>query len=243
MKKAAKILSLSVAVLATFLFLLHRAAEAAPDLETQEVPNLSGIWHLNQELSEDPREKMSGSRGGLRGGAGRGRGGGGGSFGGPGGRRGGSLGGGGGRSGGSGSRGGGRRSGVPRGGSEGLAAGSERIEIDQGPLEIAVTNGVGRTQVLFADGQEREEFLRGYVTQVVTRWEGAKLVSEFVREAGPTMTRTYELTEDGRLQITIDRAGNGSRNRNGMSFFRVYDLLEESEAASASGEAVERGGI
>lgn len=232
--KAVKNLSLAVAVLAALLFSLNRTTEAGSDSVSQEVPNLSGTWQLNEELSENPREKMPGSRGGGRGGVGGGRGGGG-SFGGGGGRGGGSLGGGAGRS-----------SGGPRGGAEGRSAegpsaGSERITIDQSPEEISLTNGTGRTHTLYADGEEREEFLRGYVTHVVTRWEGAKLVSQFVQEAGQTLTRSYELLEDGRLRVTTHRAGN--RNRNGRSFFQVYDRVEDSEELPAGGKTAEGGRV
>ena len=193
-------------------------------------PDFTGVWELNVELSEDPREVMqkiaenrrlgraasSGSGGGGGGGAGRYGGGGGGGGGGaslPGGGAGGAGGGGGGGSsargrGGAGGFGG--RSGAGGGlfgMMQSMSQGIGMLTISHEDPQMQIVDANGNTRLIFTDGRAVEiEQEGGGKTKVKSRWKKNRVV---VKVVFPTIGGvasgvglTYELDGPRRMIVT-----------------------------------------
>lgn len=192
-------------------------AAAAHGGETDELPvDLTGSWEVNEELSEDPQEKMRASFGGRGGGLGGGRRGGG--FGEPGGR--GGMGGpGGGRGRGQGAAGG-------QGGESGgwTSPGAERLEISQEEDSVTIRYNDDRERVLYTDGREVEEQTWRGLVAVRSEWKKkGRLVVKRETHDGPETTETFTLTDDGeqmRVEVRV-QTGRGPT----FEFVRVYDAV------------------
>jgi hypothetical protein len=195
-------------------------------------PDLSGVWRLNKELSDDVgariqeametlRQQMGpggpgGERGGRRGGVGPG------------------IGGGRGRGhGGGGAAGsdnptfedefGGRRGG--RGGPEGLAGlaqGVEMLLITQEQDTIELVDGQDRTSRYFTDGRTLTREVGGRRHSTTASWVAGRLRLNSVVDDGPAIIRTYGLDpQTGRL--LVDGEIRLPRTDETFSFQLVYE--------------------
>lgn len=192
-------------------------------LASEERPDFTGSWVLNEELSEYPRDKMRQSMGGGRsGGGGMGGGGmGGGGMGGGG--RGGGMGGGG------------------RGGSMGGPGGGDREAMQQRMAELAAR--VARLEItqdeelsiLYADGSLRVVPVDGEVGDIKSNWKGDRLVVELKGEMGRRIRETLEFAEDG-AQLHVTTKMFGDLNRPTISVLRVYDLAVAEQTAQQTSD-------
>jgi hypothetical protein len=182
----------SALVLATALLLgADTAAGSAPP------PDLSGRWVLNEEQSEDAREKIRAARGGRRDG--------GGGFGGRGHPAGG-------------------RPGVPPGGGDPRAAmraaleAADEMTITHTAREIAILDRDGRLRALHPDG---EKYPNASGAEVKARWDKDRLVVQTSREHGPAVTETWRMAgEPAQLVIELRlQPPNGEP----VTVKRVYD--------------------
>jgi hypothetical protein len=174
-----------------------------------ERPDFSGTWKLNQELSEDPRDKMAesmskgrGEGGGRRGGEGMG----------------------GGMRGGGGGRGGGR---------EGMQERSR--ELEQRFQQFTIDHEDPTFRIRFADDSESAFFTDGRMTEDLEaglleargRWKKGKRI-EIERDSpqGGSITETYELSADA-SQLFVKTKMDGKGQSPKISFQRVYDRVPE----------------
>jgi len=173
-----------------------------------ERPDFSGSWQLNEERSENPRDKMMEKMGG-----GRGRGGSGGMGGG--GMRGG---------GGPGGRGGGSREDVQAR----FEARSERIkalEILHEDPELVIGFSDGSKRTIYTDGREVSENVAAGVFESKTKWKGnSYLVFKLESPNGAEITEIYELDVSGDLLFVTTKL-EGEGRRPDVSFKRVYDRV------------------
>lgn len=176
-----------------------------------DLPDLGGVWTLNEELSENPREKifeMMKSRGG---GGGGGKGGGG--------------------------MGGGGRGGGGMGGSGGdmpdpeemrrriqeLGDSVRTVEIIQEGPWITMRYADGRERKLQADGKKhlREGGIGDVETQAKWKNDG-RLVVKLTTEQGRKIKETYRLGTGGvRMYVDVEIEGDGRAMQ--LKFRRVYD--------------------
>lgn|GEM_PF-1068072 len=185
-------------------------------------PDLSGIWKINEDLSQTPQQGARESRpqGGVMGGGrgGGGRGGGGGM-----GRRGGGAGG-------RGDRGGAGEAGRPDGpgGPDGGSYDEQDgvMTITWAAPQITVEYPNNRKRVYFTDGRKIKEDLPGGRT-VKTRasWtDGGSLEVVTKLDNGMTRTEIFEISNDGRrLFVIIGLEGRGPEP---VKFHRVYDKFD-----------------
>ncbi|MEE8525054.1 MAG: hypothetical protein V3T72_14050 [Thermoanaerobaculia bacterium] len=200
---------------------------------TADRPDFSGTWELNEELSDDFREKMMEAR---QKGGGRGGGGGGGGFGGGRGGGGDGFGGGRGGGGGGGGFGGGRGGGGgPGGGQRDPEAMRERFESMQQDIEaMTVLHQDPTVTVKYPSGAERvmntegEPFVyrnrRGGAIDATGKWKGGRrFVVKTVDEGDQRkITETWEiLQETGQLTITTKMSGGGRMPT--LELRRIYD--------------------
>lgn len=183
--------------------------------------NYSGEWRLNTSLSEDPsampRGSGPGQRGGGMGGGGRGPGGGG--MGGMGGGMGGMGGMGGRGSGGPGGGHGGRGMSGGPGAMRDLIDQPEKLSITQAPTELnLVADGVP-TKLVY--GEKVSESVGKGVAEREAGWKGNDFIVKRSIKDGPSATRTYSLTDEGR-QLVVSTKISGGRGP-GREFVSIYE--------------------
>lgn len=218
------------------------AATGGPDSketspQTSDQVDFTGSWELNEELSDDPREKMRQAMGRSRGGRGGGGGGGRGSSGGPGGgggRGGGGISGSGGAGGGGGGGGRGGRGG--RGGTNGDSTGEggfasqlERLrtlDVIHLEPELLTRDASGREASIFTDGQTFEHTTpRGHAEATAVWQRNGRLMIETKFDEDRLQTETWELVAAGqRLYVTTEMGGGERRPK--VKIRRVYDLAQ-----------------
>jgi len=192
-------------------FGIRLAASPAVAAETLPLPDYSGVWKLNRELSDDPAQAlkdMRGSSGGSSGWHGRG------------GR---------GRHGGSGGSGDG--AGDSGGAAESPAfAALETLTIRHSEPEVTIVDGAGREHPFTTDGRKsEEERARGGTTKVSAAWKDGRLEVVTAPERGPKWTETYAITAD-RTQLTVTTKIDGARGGS-ATIRRVYDAVPDEPKA------------
>jgi len=180
-----------------------------------EQPDFSGTWKLNQELSENPRDKMmegmSKGRGGMGGGGMAG-----------------GMGGGG--KGDSGMRGGGGgRGGDREGMQERFREREQRIQqftiVHEDPA-FRFKYGDGGENVFYTDGRMTEDLEAGLLEARASWKKGKRIEIERDSPQGGAITEKYELSADGsQLFVKTKIEGNGQSPK--ISFQRVYDRVPE----------------
>jgi hypothetical protein len=191
-----------LAALLLALGLLLPARSPAADTSDQ-TPNLAGTWKLNQNKSDNPRQKMQeamGNSGNMQGGGGGG--------------------------------GYGRPRGQGAGGRGGMMNDFSQLTIVQNGSDIKVTGESGRTlAVLPADtGSSSDSSANsdngGQFTPPppTVHWQGTQLIAETDMRRGKT-TRTYELSPDGKQLYVTTRMEN-PRFSQPVTYRFVYDPVK-----------------
>jgi hypothetical protein len=183
-------------------------AKKKPVIESRNT--LAGFWKLNTEESDDPKNKVENARqskdrsgGGPRVGVG---------LPGPG--------------------GGGNDPYGGRGMGGGIDEGSLRLmelvrpafsqTIDLKDKEVDTTNEQDTKLVIFTDGRKLPKQKDNGPQQILAHWDGAKLVTDEKSPQGKTMSRTFELSFDGK-QIYETWRIEGSRSMSDLIIRYVYD--------------------
>lgn len=193
-------------------FAVAAAFATPPAAGAPPLPNLSGQWHLNKDVSDDPQQKLHPDSEGGSGGSGSGgsSGSGGRGFGGRRGRRGSS---------------GDDGSGTP---GPSLFEGRATLTIRHQEPELRITDGAGRERVIYTDGREvEEERSFGGTTKVQARWKDGHVEVTSKPEHGPKTVETYAIAADGtQLTVTtqIDR-----RRGSAVTIRSVYDPTPPSD--------------
>jgi hypothetical protein len=196
-----------------------------PQVEPRKT--LAGFWKLNTEQSDDPQKKLeearqtrAGSGGGPSGGSG----------------------GGGGRVGigfpypGAGGGGNGPYGGSGRGmGEEGSETTEQmraliRPDLSQNfelkDAEVDATNDQGNKLVCYTDGRKIQKSKDDSLKQVSAHWESGQLITEEKGARGRKMSRTFELSSDGRQIYETWHIENG-RSGSPIVIRYVYDAASE----------------
>ena len=197
-----------------------------PQVEPRKT--LAGFWKLNADQSDDPQKKLEEARQTKAG-----------SGGGPGG----GPGGGGGRVGigfppypGSGGGGNGPYGGSGRGMGD---AGSETTEqmrelirpdlsqtLELKDAEVDATNDQGIKLVCYTDGRKIQKSKDDSLRQVSAHWDGAQLVTDEKGPRGRKMSRTFELSSDGRQIYETWHIDNG-RSGSPVIIRYVFDAASQ----------------
>ena len=215
-------------VLALGLLVMACGLSAAGEASGREDrPDLTGVWLLNWELSDNQRAQVpSGAGDGGRGRRPVGPGGGGGGFGGPG------RGGFGGRSGGFGGpspddrEARGRERAAQFQAVADLLTAPRQMTITHDAREILFTYDDGRYVRLVPDDREHAGLAGGIRVTRKARWEGDTLVAEIKLESNQKIVHEFALRLDGeQLVVTTTLEPRGSRNE--LELRRVYDTAGE----------------
>ena len=87
--------------------------------------------------------------------------------------------------------------------------------------EIDVTDDQSRKLILYTDGRQLPKSTNDNHQEVAAHWEGGMLVSEEKGPLGGKMSRTFELSHDGRQLYETLHIDNG---RSPITIRYVYDL-------------------
>ena len=187
---------------------------AAADLS---LPDYSGVWTIDRQLSDDPAQALKawrdsssppGSSGGSHGhGRGHGHGGGG-----------------------SGSGGSTGDDAQAQGADPHGFAALDTLTIRHSEPEITIVDATGRERRLTTDGRKiEEEHSHGGTTKVSATWTEGRLQIVSVPEHGPKWTETYAIAAD-RSQLIVTTKVEGSHG-SPLTIRRVYDSTTTRPAA------------
>lgn len=186
----------ATALTITLLILAGAAAAADP------APDLSGVWVLNEQASDDPVTALRPANGGSRPGGG---------MAGPGGgRRGGPGGGMGGRGRGMGNDGGEGGGAPPRerqGADRALALQKRlsRLQIFMAGDEFNLTDGLDISRVLRTDGRTATVWTERGEQQATASWQGGALLVAWTGGRGPGRTTRFELAPEGNQLVVLEQ--------------------------------------
>lgn len=179
-------------------------AAAQNTAQSNAKPNLGGTWKLNKDQSDDPRQKMQDAMGGAGGQGGGARGGGGANR----------------------EPGAGR----PGRGGGGMMAEWNQLTIDQTDAGVKVNGASGRL-LATTDAQSSQPKSdndnnggmgeRRFQPSVAT-WQGSQLVAKSQGFGGGTVTRTFELSPDGK-QLFVTTKMENERLSQPVTYKLVYD--------------------
>jgi hypothetical protein len=188
-----------------------KAPEAVPLAPPRQT--ILGAWTLNRDESDDPRKRMQESRGSNGGGYGGGRGCG-------------SWPGGGGY--------GGRRGGM---GGESDEERQKMQELLRPPAsmtfsitgaEVDLKDDHDRKRALMTDGRKLKKSKDDNYQEIAAKWDGTRLVTDEKNPRGGKMSRTFELSADGRQLYETLNLKLGRNNRE-TSIRYVYDIPAETQ--------------
>src|SRR5919106_6453028 len=192
--------SFSFGLLGTLAVVLSTAAAAnvsaqSVATERDKVPNLTGAWTLNRDLSDDTAKLLESMQGGDHGGSG-------------GGQR--PPGGGGHGPGMHGGGGGGNRSGMTPEQMRAMRArmnfvleAPTKLTIVQGDGSITLTDNDGRSQRLTTNNKKEKRPVGNRMVDVRTKWDDGRLLNETWLDDGVKVTDTYSLTSERQLEIMV----------------------------------------
>ena len=174
--------------------------------------SILGAWKLNRDESDDGQQRMQDARGSS--GSGQGRGGG---YPGGGGRM------GGGYPGGRGGYGGQSESSENRQKMQELVRPPNAVKLDMTGAEVDLTDDTNRKRAFMTDGRKLQKSKDPSYEEIAAHWEGSRLVSEEKDARGQKMSRTYELSPDGRQLYESVHVSVG-RNNSTVVIRYVYDI-------------------
>jgi len=196
---------------------------ASQDASSQAAkPSLAGTWKLNKDQSDDPRQKMQQAMGNPGGGQGDGQGNGQGDP----------------------NRGEGRPG--RGGGPGGMMAEWSQLTVTQLDANVKVAGASGRTLTSTTPSDDAANSKddssstsdsnvyggrRRMAPPAVAQWQGSQLVATGHMFGSGTMTRTYELSPDGK-QLYVTTKMTGERMSQPVTYRLVYDRLSASSGNS-----------
>ena len=181
------------------------AGPSAPAVEPRTT--ILGAWKLNRDESDDPRKRRQDSGGSSGGGYGGRRGGGGGY---PGGGH-----------GGYGRRGG--ESDEERQKMRELFTPPAAMTLSMTGAEVDLVDGLDRKRAFMTDGRKLQKSKDPNYLEIAAKFDGHRLVTEEKSPRGDKMSRTFELSEDGR-QLYLTLHMTTGRSNTPLVVRYVYDI-------------------
>lgn len=177
----------------------------APAAKPRELPplppprqSIMGAWVLNRDESDDPRKRMRDSQD---------------SGGGYGGRRGGM---------------GGGESDEERAKMHEVLSPSTNITFSMTGAEVDLKDDRDRKRAFMTDGRKMQKSKDDNYQEIAAKWDGNRLVTDEKNPRGGKMSRTFELSQDGR-QLYETLSLKMGRNNTETSFRFVYDISTQTQ--------------
>src|SRR6266576_614262 len=191
------------------------ASEAKPQEQSPLPPprtTILGAWKFNADESDDPSKRRKDSRGSNGGGNGGGRG-----------RMGGS-----GRGGGYGGRGGGGETDEERQKMHELLTPARAIRLSMTGAEVDLVDDRDRKRAFMTDGRKLQKSKDENYEEIAAKFDGNRLISDEKNPRGGKMSRTFELSYDGRQLYETLHMTTG-RNNTPLVIRYAYDVPSPAE--------------
>jgi len=177
--------------------------------------SIVGAWRLDRDESDDLRNRAADSRGSGGGGYGGRRGGGGWPGGGGyGGHRGGM---------------GGQQSDQERQKMHELLSPPWTMTFSMTGAEVDLMDDRDRKRAFMTDGRKLQKSKDDHYQEIAAKWESNRLVTEEKSPRGGKMSRTFELSPDGRQLYENLHIESGGRNSRPLDVHYVYDILAQAD--------------
>ena len=177
--------------------------------------SILGAWKLNRDESDDMRNRSQDSRGSGGGGYGGRRGGGGWPGGGGyGGHRGGM---------------GGGESDQDRQKMHELLSPPTTMRFTMTGAEVDLMDDRDRKRAFMTDGRRRQKPKDDNDQEIAAKWDGNRLVTDEKSPRGGKLSRTFELSPDGRQLYENLHMESSGRNNRSLDVHYVYDILAEAD--------------
>lgn len=187
--------------------------EAAPLPPPRQ--SILGGWKLNRDQSDDLRNRSQDSQGSGGGGYGGRRGGGGWPGGGGyGGHRGGM---------------GGGESDEERQKMHELFSPPMTMTFSMSGAEVDLMDDRDRKRAFMTDGRKLQKSKDDNYQEIAAKWDGNRLITDEKSPRGGKMSRTFELSPDGRQLYENLRIESSGRNNRSLDVHYVYDILVEAD--------------
>lgn len=184
-----------------------KAPEPAPLPPPRQ--SILGAWKLNKDESDDPRRQMRDSRDSNGGGYGGRRPGGWPGGGGYGGRRGGM---------------GGGESDEERQKMHELLSPPTTMSFSMTGAEVDLRDDRDRKRAFMTDGRKLQKSKDDNYQEIAAKWDGSRLVTDEKSPRGGKMSRTFELSPDGRQLYENLHVESSGRNNRSLDVHYVYDI-------------------
>jgi len=99
---------------------------------------------------------------------------------------------------------------------------------------VDVTDEHFHKLVFYTDGRQLQKSTNANYQEIAAHWNGSQIVSDEKSPQGGKMSRTFELSKDGKQvyeTITIERG----KNRGSLNVRYVYDIAGSSNPQSSQG--------
>jgi hypothetical protein len=176
-----------------------------------------GAWKLNREESDDMRNRSQDSQAGGSGGSGGRRGGGGwpgGGGGGYGGRRGGYS---------------GQESDEERQKMRELLSPPTTVTLSMTGAEVDLRDDHDRKRAFMTDGRKLKKSKDNNYQEIAAKWDGNRLVTDEKSPRGGKMSRSFELSPDGRQLYENLHIESTGRNNRSLDVHYVYEILADAQ--------------
>jgi hypothetical protein len=95
--------------------------------------------------------------------------------------------------------------------------------------EVDLTDDQDRKRAFMTDGRKLQKSKNANYQEIAAHWDGKSLVTDEKSPRGDKMSRTFELSEDGRqLYETLHIESNG-RNSRSVNMRYVYDVPAQTQ--------------
>jgi len=177
--------------------------------------SILGAWKLNRDESDDLRNRSQASQGSGAGGyGGRRAGGGWPGGGGYGGHRGGMAGG---------------ESDEERQKMHELLSPAKTMTFSMTGAEVDLMDDRDRKRAFITDGRKLQKSKDDNNQEIAAKWDGNRLITDEKSPRGGKMSRTFELSPDGRQLYEDLRMESSGRNNRSLDVHYVYDILVEAD--------------
>ena len=119
---------------------------------------------------------------------------------------------------------------MPRGDSEAvqekmheLLSPPTRITFSMTGAEVDLTDDQDRKRAFMTDGRKLQKPKDNSYQEIAAHWDGKRLVSDEKSPRGGKMSRSFELSEDGRQLYETIRMDNG-KNGGSRTYRFIYDI-------------------
>lgn len=97
------------------------------------------------------------------------------------------------------------------------------VKLDMTGAEVDLTDDTNRKRAFMTDGRKLQKSKDPSYEEIAAHWEGSRLVSEEKDARGQKLSRTYELSADGRQLFESVHLSTG-RNNSTVVIRYVYDI-------------------